>query len=201
MPFDKVKQNLEEKGYKVTVFDSAQDAAEYLDKKIDGKSVGFGGSVTVQEMGLYEKLQSHNEVYSHAKIPEGKTKKEIQALANSADIYILSANGLSETGEIINIDGACNRISSSCYGHERVIFVIGKNKLAPTYDEALYRARNIAAPKNAQRLKKNTPCAKNADKCYNCNSPDRICRVLSVFWSKPMVGEFEVVLINEDLGF
>ena len=201
MLFDKVKQNLEGKGYKVTVCATKEEAAEYIDSVIDGKAVGFGGSVTVQELGLYEKLQSHNGVYSHAKIPEGRTKQEIQALANSADVYILSANAISETGEIVNIDGACNRISSSCYGHERVIFVIGKNKLAPTYDEALYRARNIAAPKNAQRLKKNTPCAKNADKCYNCNSPDRICRVLSIFWSKPMVGEFEVILINEDLGF
>ena len=201
MPFDKVKRNLEEKGYHVTVCNTKEEAAEYIDNVLDGKSIGFGGSVTVQELGLYERLQSHNEVYSHAKIPEGKTKKEIQALANSADVYILSANGLAETGEIVNIDGACNRISSSCFGHEKVIFVIGKNKLAPTYDEALFRARNIAAPKNARRLGKNTPCAKNADKCYNCNSPDRICRVLSVFWSKPMVGEFEIVLVNENLGF
>ena len=116
-------------------------------------------------------------------------------------MYISSANGLSETGEIINIDGACNRVSSICYGHEKVIFVIGKNKLAPTYDEALFRARNIAAPKNAQRLGKNTPCAVKGDRCYDCSSPDRICRVLSVWWSKPMIGEFEVVLIDEELGF
>ncbi len=201
MLFDKVKQNLEKKGYKVTVCDTAEEAAEYLDKEIDKKSVGFGGSVTVQELGLYDILKTHNEVYTHAKVPEGKTKREIQALANSADVYISSANGLSEDGDIINIDGACNRISSICYGHEKVFFVIGKNKLCATYDEALFRARNIAAPKNAKRLGKKTPCAVNADKCYNCNSPDRICRVLSVFWSKPMVGEFEVVLINEDLGF
>ena len=201
MPFDKVKKNLEEKGYKVTIFTSKEEATEYLVKEIDGKTVGFGGSVTVQQMGLYDKLKSHNEVYSHAKIPEGKTAEEIRNLAGSADVYILSANGLSETGEIVNIDGACNRISSSCYGHEKVIFVIGKNKLCKSYDQAVYRARNVAAPKNAKRLGKNTPCAKNADKCYNCNSPDRICRVLSVFWSKPMIGEFEVVLINENLGF
>lgn len=199
--FDKARKNLEERGYKVTVCDTAKDAAEYIDKELDGKTVGFGGSVTVEELGLYDKLKSHNSVYWHARVPEDKTKEEIRALANSADVYILSANGLSETGEIINIDGACNRVSSSCYGHKRVIFVIGKNKLAPTYDEALFRARNIAAPKNAQRLHKNTPCAKNADRCYNCNSPDRICRVLTVFWSKPMIGEFEVVLVNENLGF
>ena len=201
MQFDKAAASLREKGYKVVVCDTAMEAACYIDKEIDGKTVGFGGSVTVQELGLYDKLKTHNEVYSHAKIPEGKTAEEIRNLAGSADVYILSANGLSETGEIVNIDGACNRIASSCYGHEKVIFVIGKNKLCKSYDEAIYRARNIAAPKNAQRLGRKTPCAKNADKCYNCNSPERICRVLSVFWSKPMIGEFEVVLINENLGF
>ena len=199
--FDKVRKNLEDKGFKVTVCDTAKDAADYIVKELDGKTVGFGGSVTVEELGLYDKLKAQNSVYWHARTPEGKTKDEIRALANSAEVYILSANGLAETGEIVNIDGACNRIASSCYGHEKVIFVIGKNKLAPTYDEALFRARNIAAPKNAQRLKRNTPCAKNADRCYNCNSPERICRVLSVFWSKPMVGDFEVVLVNEDLGY
>jgi len=199
--FDKVRKNLEDKGFKVTVCDTAKDAADYIVKELDGKTVGFGGSVTVEQLGLYDKLKSQNSVYWHARTPEGKTKDEIRALANSAEVYILSANGLAETGEIVNIDGACNRIASSCYGHEKVIFVIGKNKLAPTYDEALFRARNIAAPKNAQRLKRNTPCAKNADRCYNCNSPERICRVLSVFWSKPMVGDFEVVLVNEDLGY
>lgn len=201
MQFDKLKRNLEEKGYEVTVCDTKEAAAQYLDGIIDGKSVGFGGSVTVTQLGLYDKLKLHNDVYWHAKIPEGKTAAEIRASADSADIYILSANAIAETGEIVNIDGACNRIASSCYGHEKVIFVVGKNKLCKSYDEALYRARNVAAPKNAQRLKKNTPCAVKADKCYDCKSPDRICRVLSVFWSKPMRGDFEIVLINEDLGY
>ncbi len=200
MTFDKLKQNLEEKGYKVTSFNNKEEAADYLDGEIDGKTVGIGGSVTIGQLNLCERLKSHNEVYWHG-IKIDKTPAEIRALAATSDVYMLSANAISQDGEIINIDGACNRIASSCYGHDKVIFVIGRNKIAKTYDEAVYRARNIAAPKNAQRLGKNTPCAKNADKCYNCNSPDRICRVLSVFWSKPMLGEFEVVLINEDLGF
>ena len=201
MIFDKVKKALEDRGYKVSVFNTASEAAEHIDRETDRKTVGIGGSVTVRDMGLYERLAAHNEVYWHSKSYENKTPAEVRALANSAEVYISSANGLSETGEIINIDGACNRVSSICYGHEKVIFVIGKNKLAPTYDEALFRARNIAAPKNAQRLGKNTPCAVKGDRCYDCSSPDRICRVLSVWWSKPMIGEFEVVLIDEELGF
>ncbi len=201
MQFDKVKKTLGEKGYKVTCCNTAVEAAEYIDKQIDNQTVGIGGSVTVEELGLYEKLNLHNDVYWHARVPENKTPAEIRTLANSAQIYISSVNGLAETGEIINIDGACNRVSSICYGHEKVFFVVGKNKLAQNYDEALYRARNIAAPKNAKRLGKITPCAVKADKCYDCKSSDRICRVLSVWWSKPMLIECEVVLINEELGY
>ena len=201
MLFDNVKKSLQERGYKVTLCDTAKEALEYIDSQIDNKTVGMGGSVTIEELGLYDKLSLHNEVFSHAHVPDDKSPAEVKTLANSAQIYISSVNGLSETGEVINIDGACNRVSSICYGHEKVFFVVGKNKLAPTYDEALYRARNIAAPKNAKRLGRNTPCAVNADKCYDCNSPERICRVLSVWWSKPMLGEYEIVLINEELGY
>ena len=87
------------------------------------------------------------------------------------------------------------------YGHEKLYLVVGRNKLADTYDEALWRARNIAAPKNAQRLQTKTPCAVKGDRCYDCKSPDRICRGLAVLW-RPMNGmETEVVLIDEDLGY
>ena len=78
---------------------------------------------------------------------------------------------------------------------------MGRNKLAPDYDAALWRARNIAGPKNAQRLQKKTPCAVKGDKCYDCKSPERICSALVVYWRKPSSMDFEVVLVDEDLGF
>ena len=112
-----------------------------------------------------------------------------------------SVNGLAETGELINIDGAGNRVASTLFGHKRVYFVVGANKIAPDYDAALWRARNIAAPKNAQRLKRKTPCAAKGDRCYDCSSPERICRELVVLWDKPMgVDTMEIVLIDQDLG-
>ena len=118
-----------------------------------------------------------------------------------ADVYLTSANALAETGEIVNIDGAGNRVAASLFGHEKVYFVIGRNKLAPTYDEALWRARNIAGPKNAQRLGAKTPCAAKGERCYDCKSPGRICRGLVVLWG-PMIGmETEILLVDEDLGF
>ncbi len=195
MAFETVKKNLEARGFSVSTFSTAAEAAAYLDSAIDGTTVGIGGSMTVQQMGLHEKLAAHNEVHWHwTDGPEARAK------AAHADVYITSANGLTENGEVINIDGAGNRVASTLFGHEKVYFVIGRNKLAPTYDEALWRARNIASPKNAQRLGKKTPCAVKGDRCYDCKSPDRICRGLVVLWGPSMGVETEIVLVDEDLG-
>lgn len=201
MDFTVIKQNLEQRGYRVSCFESAKEAADYMDRSIDKRSVGFGGSMTLEEMGLYERLSAHNDVRWHQRIPEGMTSMEVRTSANAADVYVSSVNGIAETGEIINIDGMCNRIAAILYGHERVYFVVGKNKIAENYDAALWRARNVAAPKNARRLNAKTPCAARADRCYDCSSAGRICRGLSVLWTKPMSGEFEVVLVNEELGY
>ena len=199
--FTKVAENLKKLGYQVTVFDTKEQAADYLCGEIKDTTVGFGGSITLRDMGLYDRLQETNKVAWHMYPAEGQNKDELRMLARNTDVYLTSANGLAETGEIINIDGAGNRVSESIFGHKKVYFVIGKNKLAEDYDKALWRARNIAGPKNAQRLNRKTPCAAKADRCYNCSSPDRICKVLSVFWGAPMGANCEVVLIKEDLGY
>lgn len=192
---------LEKKGYGVQVFDTAQQAAEHLNRSIDGTTVGFGGSMTLRQMGLYESLGSHNTVYWHWLPGEGQTMDDVRKLASDTPVYLLSANGLALTGELINIDGACNRIASSVFGHQKIIFVIGQNKLAPDFEGALWRARNIAAPKNAQRLHRKTPCAAAGDRCYDCSSPERICRGLTVLWEKPSGKAYEIVLVKEDLGY
>ncbi|MBQ9121327.1 MAG: lactate utilization protein [Clostridia bacterium] len=201
MNFETVKSNLEARGFQVSCFESAREAVDYMDAAIDGTTVALGGSMTLEQIGLYERLRSHNEVLWHQKTPAGKTSKEIRDAAVTTRVYVASVNGLAETGEIINIDGTGNRVASTYYGHEKVYLVIGRNKLAPDYDSALWRARNVAAPKNAQRLGVKTPCAQRADRCYDCNSPQRICRGLSVFWQKPNSAEFEVILVGEDLGY
>ena len=108
---------------------------------------------------------------------------------------------MAETGEIINIDGTGNRVAAVSYGHKKVYIIVGKNKVEPDFEKALFRARNVAAPLNARRLARNTPCVKNELKCHDCKSPERICRTLSVFYTKPSGCEYEVVLINEELGY
>lgn len=193
--------NLENKGYLVSVFDTKEEAAKYLNGQIDGRVVGFGGSVTLHELNLYDMLASHNTVYWHDKKPEDMTIAQTRTAASHAEIYVSSVNGISEQGEIVNIDGTGNRVAAISYGPSKVYLVVGENKVAADYEAALFRARNIAAPLNAKRLNRKTPCAVNADKCYNCNSPERICRILSVLWEKPAGAEYEVVLIKENLGY
>ena len=195
MAFETVKTNLEARGYTVKVFATGVEAAEYINSVVDNTTVGIGGSMTVQSMGLYESLSAHNQVFWH-----WVSGPEAHAQASVAQVYLTSANGLSEAGEIINIDGAGNRVASTLFGHQKTYFIIGKNKLAPTFDEALWRARNIAGPKNAQRLGKKTPCAVNGDRCYDCKSPDRICRGMVVLMGPMMSMETEIVLVKEELG-
>lgn len=197
--WEKLTKSLTDHGFAVKRFATAQEAAEYINGKLDGKTIGIGGSVSVDEMGLYDMLQSHNTVYwNWGKMRSPETMK----MADGAQVYLTSVNGLAETGEIINIDGTCNRVASILYGHEEVVFIVGVNKIAPDAEAALWRARNIASPKNAQRLQRKTPCAVKGDKCYDCNSPERICRGLVTLWRKPMgIPAAEVVLVEEPLGY
>lgn len=200
MPFENLKKQLEANGFTVSVFASGEDAASYLNREIDGKTVGMGGSMTITGLGLKESLSSHNTLYSHGFTPGDPA--EVQKLAADAEIYLLSANAIAEdTGEILNIDGTGNRAASSLYGHKKVYFVAGKNKVSPDFHSALHRLRNVVAPKNAQRLGRRTPCAAKGDRCYNCNSPERICRGLVVHYRKMNSMDMEVVLIDQELGY
>ena len=132
----------------------------------------------------------------------GEEKQQRFAEEIESDVYLTSSNAVTLDGKLVNIDGTGNRVSATLFGTEKVYFIIGVNKIASGYDAALWRARNIASPKNAQRLNRNTPCAAEGDKCYDCKSPERICRALVVLWNK-MSGmeKLEVVIINEELGY
>lgn len=199
--FTNIKNNLLKKGYNVSVFATKEEAAAYLDSQIHGKTVGFGGSVTLREMNLFNALSTHNTVYWHDEKPEHMTVMETRTAASNAEIYISSVNGISEQGEIINIDNTGNRVAAISYGPSKVYLVMGTNKVAKDYEAALFRARNIAAPLNAKRLNRKTPCAVHADRCYDCKCPERICRNLSVLWDKPTGSEYEIILIDEELGY
>ena len=194
---EKIVENLRKNGFTVTQFAAKEAAADYLADSLRGKTVGMGGSATLGELGLYDRLAADNTVYWHARTPGDETR----LAADNAQVYICSANAVSEEGYILNIDGMGNRLAGSLMKKERVIFVAGRNKLAGPFPQALERARQVAAPKNAQRLNKRTPCAADGV-CHDCASPDRICNALLVFWKKTSWAEsMELVLVDEDLGF
>ena len=197
MNYEELKKNFESHGFTTRYFNSSDEAKKYLVENIQGRTIGFGGSATVREMGLFAALSEKNATVWHHHIGGN----EIKQLASQTKIYITSANGVSKTGEIVNIDGSGNRIAMTLFGPEKVYYLIGKNKIANDLPGALHRAKNIASPKNAQRMKISTPCAINADKCYDCQSPARICNCTIILDRAPSALPSEVFFINEDLGY
>ena len=192
--------NLKRRGYGVTVFDTGAQAAAYLNEAIDGRTVGFGDSETMLSMGLYDLLSTHNRCFDPMHRPEGETFRETARKTLLTDVFLTSLNAMSETGELVNIDGTGNRVAGSLFGHEKVYFVVSLSKLCPTLDDAIFRARNVAAPKNAARHGFANPCALKGDRCYDCSARDRICNALVVHYRKMRGIEMEVVLIREPLG-
>ena len=195
---EKTRKNLEGRGFRVHRFATGAEAADYLVQTLHGTSIGIGGSVTIDTLGVYDRLCESNEVFWHWKNHAPETRER----AGKAETYLCSANGVSENGEIVNIDGFGNRVAGTIYGPQRVFLVVGRNKIAPDLSEALKRAKNIACTRNAVRLGVATPCAASADDhCYNCSSPARICNA-TVILERPMNGmETEIVFINEELGY
>lgn len=196
MNIEVLRKNFERHEFQTAFFQTKEEAADYLKRKIRGCRVAFGGSMTLKEMELDRVLAEENEVIWHWLVPGMDTLLR----ARGADIYITSANGVSETGELVNIDGNGNRVSETLFGPKKVFFVVGSNKIAPDLNHAWQRARNVAAPLNAKRLQADTPCA-SGDRCYECMSPSRLCRA-TVILERPVNGmEAEIVFVNETLGY
>lgn len=189
----RVQKAFEQNGFTFSYFETAAQAMRYLAEQTVNKTVTFGGSMTLKELNADRILEQTAEVHWHW---------NGDAFCQNAEVYITSANALSEQGAIVNIDGACNRVAGQLFGAQEYFVVCGINKLTPDLPSALYRAQNVAAPKNAQRLGKNTPCARKADQCYHCNSPERICRATLILERPPMgAARYEILLIGESLGY
>ena len=195
---EKTRKNLENRGLRAHVFATGAEAADYLAQTLHNTCIGIGGSVTIDEIGVYDRLSADNDVIWRWKKPTPDSRERGAA----AETFLCSANGVSETGEIVNIDGYGNRVAPTIYGPQRVFLVVGKNKIAPDLNGAIDRARNIAAPLNARRLNRHTPCAVGEPRCHDCRSPEKICGVMTVFFMPPTsIKEFHVLLVNEDLGY
>ena len=152
---------------------SAEEACRIAQELIpEGSSVTMGGGMSINEIGLTQALKEGN--YNFIDRNEYEDKREAYLLAYDADFYLASANAMTEEGVLVNIDGTANRVSAIAYGPRKVIFVISMNKVCRDVDSAMKRARNVAAPVNAQRFPINTPCTKTGS-CGDCLTPDTIC--------------------------
>lgn len=201
MDISKVLEAIEQNGFTTKYFETAEEAVQYLESRLHGKTIGFGDSHTLLAMNLFERLAINNQVFDPQHCQEGRSFDDTAKICLTTDIFITSLNAIAASGELINIDGKGNRVAGSLYGHEKVYFVAGTNKIAPSLEEAIWRARNIAAPRNAKRKGFQTPCAEKGDRCYNCSSPDRICNGLIIHYKKMHHMDMEVILINQELGF
>ncbi|PWM30022.1 MAG: lactate utilization protein [Verrucomicrobia bacterium] len=200
MDLKKLSDTFRARGFKVDIFDDEHEASKFILAECENLNVGMGGSVTLSETGIADLLLKRGNAHWHFRNGD---RGEIRAAAE-AEVYISGINAISQTGEIVNIDGVGNRVSAAIYGANRkkVIFVCGINKITDTLEKALWRAKNVASPLNAKRLKRATPYAAKADKCYNCNSPERICKVTAIF-TRPTGDNVQthIVIIKKTLGF
>jgi L-lactate utilization protein LutB len=181
---------------------SAQEAVKKISELIeDGSSVTWGGTMSVRDLGIPDFLRKRGtlQVLDRDLVKTPEEKRDMYLRAFSADVYLSSANAISEDGVIVNIDGNGNRVAAITWGPKKVIFVIGLNKVAQNVEAALARARSTASPTNAARFDIKTPCQIDGV-CHNCNSPESICNYVHFLRNSPN-GRHTVVLVGENLGY
>ena len=164
----------------------------------EGSSVTMGGAMSAHEIGLVEALKDGN--YNFIDRDEYTDKRAAMLAAYDADVFLSSANAITDDGIMVNIDGNANRVSAIAQGPKKVIFIVGMNKVCPDLDSAMKRARTVAAPTNAQRFGLSTPCAKTGA-CMDCKSPDTICCQILITRFSRHKDRIHVILVNRDLGF
>jgi hypothetical protein len=198
-----VVKALEKRDFHARYSENIDEANKYLLETIPSEAtVGVGGSVTIRELGIIEKLEKRgNTVVHHWKkgIPK-EMNRELRQREGRSDYYLTSANAITKDGDIINIDGIGNRVAHMIYGPNNVIIVAGYNKIVGDVELGIKRSKEIAAVMNAKRVGVKTPCATTGN-CIDCNAPSRICRVTTIIQYRPWQTNIQVVLVNKNLGF
>ena len=202
-----LKEVLDANNFETFIVENTDEAKsivlEKIIPKIAPKSVSWGGSLTFVATGLYDVLKNNNDLnvldtYDKTLSPEESLERRRQSLL--VDLFIAGSNAVTETGQLVNLDMIGNRVGALTFGPKNVIILVGRNKIVPDLDEAMFRIKNYAAPVNTMRLDKKTPCAKTSF-CGDCKSPDRICNTWTITEKSFPKGRVKVILINQDQGF
>ncbi len=200
---EKIIDIMNKKGFKAVYLKDADEAVSYVLSIIaKNDTVGLGGSMTLFETGIADALVSRgNCVYSSELAGRsGGDKEAAKRNGMTADVYLTSSNALTLDGDLVNIDGAGNRVAAMIYGPQKVVFVMGKNKLTDNPHTAVARIKKVACPQNARRLGLSTPCA-TENHCTDCDSEQRMCNV-TIRLQRPTRGkEMHVVVIDGDFGY
>ena len=183
-------------GYYAATKEEAMELA--LSMIPEGSSVTMGGGMSVHEIGLVDALKAGN--YNFIDRDEYEDKRAAMLMAYDADVFLSSSNAITQDGVLVNIDGNANRVSALAQGPRKVIMIVGMNKVCDDLDGAMKRARNVAAPTNAQRFGLNTPCSKTGT-CMDCKSPDTICCQFLITRYSHHPDRIHVILVNDNLGF
>lgn len=167
----------------------------------EGSSVSWGGSMSTVEIGLVDAVRSGNYEVFDRDVKETRAEQlEVMHQALNCDFYLGSTNAMSEDGILVNIDGNANRVAAYAFGPQNVLLIVGINKVVKTEADAMSRARNEAAPINAQRFGITTPCVKNGS-CFDCKSPECICCQILVTRYSRIPKRIKVILVDDNLGF
>ena len=177
--------------------DKAAALAKALEIIGEGSSVSMGGAMSAIEIGLVDALKAGNYTFIDR---AGMDPREALLAAYDADVFLPSANAMTEDGILVNIDGHSNRVSCIAQGPRKVVFIVGMNKVCADQDAAMKRARNVAAPTNAQRFDIETPCKKTGA-CADCKSADTICCQFLITRYSRHAGRIHVILVDDTLGF
>jgi L-lactate utilization protein LutB len=199
---ERMIKNLKRRNMEAFYCPTAAEAVKKVSELIaDGSSVTWGGSMTIRDMGIPQALKDRAtlEVLDRDEVTDREEVVKIYERAFTADVYLSSANAISEDGVIVNIDGNGNRVAAITWGPKKVIFIIGLNKVAQTVEAALARARSTASPINAARFDIKTPCQVDGV-CHNCNSPESICNYVHFLRNSPH-GKHTVILVGEAFGY
>ena len=200
---ERMIKNLKRRNMEAFYCPSGEEAARKVSQLIaDGSTVTWGGTATVRDLGIPQLLKDRGtlNVLDRDTVETPEEKEQMYLNAFTADVYLTSANAISEDGVIVNVDGNGNRVAAISWGPKKVIFVIGLNKVAQTVDAAIARARGIASPINSQRFDINTPCRTDGT-CHNCNSPESICSYVHILRNSRNGNRHIVVLVGENLGY
>jgi L-lactate utilization protein LutB len=166
------------------------------------RSIGWGSSLTVVGTGLAQSIRARTDLVMIDTLDKQVPFEELMERRRQSllvDLYVTGANAVTEDGQLVNLDMLGNRVAALTFGPRHVVVIVGRNKIVPSVDEAMFRVKNIAAPANAMRLDKKTPCVKTSY-CEECKSPDRICNTWTITEKSYPKGRVKVVLVNQDLG-